>query len=82
MKILSLKEDLDKITSQLNTNSKIENNNEESMEEEEKTNTYTYILKIFHDQQESREVTTQRCPMMFNGYYYKCNNYGHKPSIA
>ena len=48
------------------------------MEEEEKTNNYTRILKIFHDQQESREVTTQRYPMMFNGYCYKCNNYHHK----
>ena len=48
------------------------------MEEEEKTNNYTHILKRFHDQQESREVTTQRYPMVFNGYCYKCNNYGHK----
>ena len=29
------------------------------MEDEEKTNNYTCILKIFSDQQESREVTTQ-----------------------
>ena len=48
------------------------------MEEEENTNNYTCILKIFHDQQESREFTAQRYPMMFNGYCYKCNNYGHK----
>ena len=82
LKILSLKEDLDKTTAQLKTNSKIKNNSEDSMEDEKKNNNYTHILKRFHDRQESREVTTQRCPMMFNGYYYKCNNYGHKPSIA
>ena len=78
LKILSLKEDLDKTISQLKTNSKIDNNSEYSMEEEEKTNIYTRILKRFHDQQESREITAQRYPMMFNGYCYKCNNYGHK----
>ena len=65
----------------------IEKNIEESkssMEKEEKTRSYTCILKRSHDQQESREGTSQRrlssqrYPMMFNGYCYKCNNYGHK----
>ena len=51
-----------------------------------KTNSYTCILRRYHDQQESREGTSQRrlfyhrYPMMFNGYYYKCNNYGHNAS--
>ena len=58
LKILSLKEDLDKTIAQLKTNLKIEKNSEDSMEEEEKTYSYTRILKRFHDQQESREVTT------------------------
>ena len=48
------------------------------MEEEEKTNSYMCILKRLHDKKESREVTSQRYLMMFNGYHYKCNNYGHK----
>ena len=54
------------------------------MENEEKTNSYTRILIRSHDQQESREGTSQRIffsqryPMMFNGYCYKCNNYSHK----
>ena len=52
LKILYLKEDMDKTTTQFKTNSKIENNNEDSMEEEEKSNNYTHILKRFHDQQE------------------------------
>ena len=87
LKILSLKEDLDKTTALLKTNSKIEKNIEErkiSMEKEENTNSHTCILRRSHDQQESREGTSQRrffsrkYPMMFNGYCYKCNNYGHK----
>ena len=55
LKILSLKEDLDKTTIQLNTNPNIEKNVEESkisMENEEKSNNYTRILKRTHDQQE------------------------------
>ena len=54
------------------------------MEEEEKTNNYTCILIRSHDQKESREgasqkiLSSERFPMMFNGYCYKCNNYGHK----
>ena len=67
MKILSLKEDLDKTTAQLKTNLKIENKSEYFIEEE-KTNGYKCILKRFHDQQESREVTSQIYIMMFNGY--------------
>ena len=57
LEILSLKEDLDKTTTQLNTNSKIPNNIEESKRsivKEEKCNSNTCILRISHDQQESR----------------------------
>ena len=63
LKILSLKEYLDKPTAQLKTNSNIEKNIEESkssMEKEKKTNSYTCILGTSHDQQESREGTSQR----------------------
>ena len=52
MKILSLKEYMEKTIAQLKTNSKIEKNIEESkisMEKEEKTNIYTRILRISHD---------------------------------
>ena len=54
------------------------------MEKEENTNNYTCITRRSSDQQESREGTSQRrlffqrYLMMFNGYCYKCNNYGHK----
>ena len=48
------------------------------MEKEEKDNINTCILRISHDQQESREVTVQRYPIRFHGHCYKCNNYGHK----
>ena len=54
------------------------------VEKEEKTNSYTRILRRSHDQQDSREGTSQRIffsqryHMMFNGYCYKWNNYGHK----
>ena len=72
LKILSLKKDLDKTATQLKINSKIKKNIEE------KVNSNTCILRRSHDQQESREVTTQRYPTRFHGDYYKCNNYGHK----
>ena len=81
MNILSLKEDLDKTTTQLKTNSKIKNNIEEnkiSMEKEEKDKSNTCILKTSHVQQESRDVIAQRYPIKFHGHCYKCNNYGHK----
>jgi len=92
LKILSLKEDLNKAVAQLKTNSKIEKNIEESessREKEEKANSYTDIFSRSHDQQDSRknrnrELASQRrsfaqgYPMMFNGHCYKCNNYGHK----
>ena len=55
LKILSLREELDKTTTQLKTNSKIEKNIEEikiSMEKEENNNSYTCILRRFHDQQD------------------------------
>ena len=87
LKILSLKEYLDKTSTQFNTNSKIEKNIEERktfIVKEEKANIITRILKIYHDQQESREDTSQRIfyshryPIMFNGYFYKCNNHSHK----
>ena len=61
LKILSLREDLDKTTTQLKTNSKIEKNIEESkisIVKEEKANSNTCILRRSHDQQESREVTS------------------------
>ena len=51
---------------------------------EDYTNSYTRILRRPHDQQESREgasqrrFSSQRYLMMFNGYCYKCNNYGHR----
>ena len=54
---------MDKTTTMLKTNSKIEKKLEESkisMEKEEKTKNYTHILRISHDQQESREGTSQR----------------------
>ena len=66
MKILSLREDLDKTTTQLKTNSKIEKNIEESKRsivKEEKANSNTCILRRSHDQEESREVTAQRYPI-------------------
>ena len=75
LKILSLREDLDKITTQLNTNSKIEKNIEESkisIVKEEKANINTCFLRRSHDQQESREVTAQRYPIRFHGHCYKC----------
>ena len=81
LKILSLKEYLDKTTTQLKKNSKIKNNIEESkisIVKEEKTNNNTCSLRSSHDNQESREVTTQRYPTRVHGHYYKCNNYGHK----
>ena len=81
LNILSLKEDLDKTTTQFNTNPKTKNNIEEnksSMEKEENANNNTCILRISHDQQESREVASHRYPIRFHAHYYKCNNYGHK----
>ena len=78
-------EDLDKTTTQLKTNSKIEKNIEESkisIVKEEKDNSNTCILRRSHDQQESREVTAQRYPIRFHGHCYKCKSYGHKPFIA
>ena len=83
LKILSLKEDLDKTTTLLKINSNIENNIKESkryIENEEKANNNRCILKTSHDQQESREVIAQRYPIRFHGHCYKCNNYGHKAS--
>ena len=92
LKILSLKEDFDKTTTQLKTNSNIKKNTEESessKEKDENDNNYTYTLKRSNDQRESRknkkrEATSQRrsfaqiYSMMFNGYWCKCKNYGHK----
>ena len=55
-----------------------------SLWKKKKRLTIIHILKRSHDQQESREGTSQRrlfpqrYPMMFNGYCYKCNNYGRK----
>ena len=84
LKILSLREDLDKPTTHLKTNSKIEKKIEESkisIVKEEKANRNTCILRRSHDQQELREVTAQRYPIRFHGHYYKCNNYGQSHSL-
>ena len=62
---------MDKTTTQLKTNSKIENNNEEIkryIENKEKDKNNTCILRRSHDQQESREVIAQRYPIRFHGH--------------
>ena len=76
-----MKEYMDKTTTQLKTNSKIEKNTEESksfIKKEEKDNSNTCTLRTSQNQQESREATAQRYPIRFHGHCYKCNNYGHK----